>query len=57
MKEMDLGLDRNIDDGIAETYDLAFFAELREFLNDKEFEMVYERLEKHENFILVMRKV
>jgi len=57
MKEMDLGLDRNIDDGIAETYDLVFFAELREFLNDKEFEMVYERLEKHENFILVMRKV
>jgi hypothetical protein len=56
MEELGLGLDREINDVITERYDLFMFAELREYLSDKEFDKVYEQIEKKEHFIAIMNK-
>ena len=56
MVNLGLGLNRNTNDMIAETYDLVSFAELRGYLNDKELNTVYERLEEHERFIQVIKE-
>jgi len=45
-----------LDDIIDDEYDLLSFAELREFLSEKELDKVSERLEKKENIIEIIKE-